>query len=52
MTPQEFTMMVARLTKEGELIEGKEMEWSNDDAWETLHSLITQARLVVVESKP
>ena len=46
MTPEQFVYMVARMTKEGEKLDGRPFEWSNDDAYDTIHSLIGEARAI------
>jgi hypothetical protein len=41
----DFVKLVARMRMEGERdSNGEEMEWSNDDSWETLQGLISRAR--------
>lgn len=40
----EFIRHVAALALDGEDVDGEEFEWENDDAWATLHSLISGAR--------
>ncbi len=42
-----FVVMVADLTKDGETVDGKEWVMENDDAVDTLHELISQARLIL-----
>lgn len=45
-----FILMIARLVKDGERQEdGTEFDMPSDDAVDTLHSLITQARALVEE---
>lgn len=41
-----FIAMIARMTKEGEIAPGSDCEhiWENDDCYDTLHSLISEAR--------
>lgn len=47
-----FIRMIARLVKDGERQEdGTEFDMPNDDAVETLHSLISQARELIGEPR-
>lgn len=39
-----FIAQIAALTKDGEIVEGKEFVLENDDAVDTLHRLISEAR--------
>lgn len=47
---EKFVRQIATLTKTGETADGKGYEMANADAFETLHSLISQARTLMGES--
>lgn len=44
-----FIAMIARMTKSGEIAPGADHShlWENDDCYDTLHNLITEAREIM-----
>jgi hypothetical protein len=47
-----FAIMAATMTKDGEPVEGEPYDLTNDDAVDSLHSLISQARTIMGVADP